>query len=214
MGYKKKITPEQLIKGQIVNHLNEISKIGESRHEAKRVGDASPFIFSIKTYEAYKETMNTFVDYCLTHHPQVKNVYECKLYVEEYIKHIIDKGYSSYTQKSRLAGFRKFYNDRFEGIYTESRKRSQIKRGRSDTAHSRHFSEEANGTLIHFCKCTGLRRSELEHLKGGCVSLHHDGHYYINNVKGKGGRVRDIRILNDDKEVIDKIQNTAPNELV
>ncbi len=74
MGYKNKIKPEQIIKGQIVKHLNEISKIGESRHEAKKIGEASPFIFSIKTYEAYKETMNTFADYCLKAHPEVQNV--------------------------------------------------------------------------------------------------------------------------------------------
>ncbi len=83
-----------------------------------------------------------------------------------------------------------------------------------DTAHARQFSEKANAELVHFCQCTGLRRSELEHLKGGCVSLHSDGHYYIDNVKGKGGRVRDIRILNDDRQIIEKIQNTAPEALV
>ena len=189
MGYKNKINKEQLLEAQIVKHLNEISKIGESRHEAKQVGEASPFIFSIKTYEAYKETMKALASYCLQQHPEIKNISDCKKYVPEYIEKIIKDGYSSYTQKSRLAGFRKFYDDRFEDVYTESRKRSQIKRGRTDTANARIFNEEANADLVYFCKHTGLRRSELEHLKGGCVSLHSDGHYYIDNVKGKGGKI-------------------------
>lgn len=175
MGYKKKIKTEDIIRSEIVKHLNDISRIGESRHEAKKIGEASPFIFSIKTYETYKETLEMLADYCLKAHPEVRHIDDCKRYVPEYIAHIIEAGYSSYTQKSRLAGFRKFYNDRFEEVFTEGRKRSQIKRGRSDTDHARHFSEEANAELVHFCQCTGLRRSELEHLKGGCVFLHSDG---------------------------------------
>ena len=175
MGYKNKIKAEDIIKSEITKHLNEISKIGESRHEAKLVGEASPFIFSIKTYETYKQTMEVFADYCLKAHPEVKHAEDLRKYVPEYIDHIISEGYSSYTQKSRLAGFRKFYDDRFEGVHTEGRKRSRIRRGRSDTAHARQFSEEANAELIHFCKHTGLRRSELEHLKGSCVSRHSDG---------------------------------------
>lgn len=214
MGYKKKISPQQIIEAEVVKHLNEINRIGESRHEAKRIGEASPYIFSIKTFENYKETMLVFVRYCLEKHPEVRHIEDCRKYVPEYIAGMIDSGYSSYTQKSRLSGFRKFYNDRFEDVYTESRKRSRIKRGRTDTANARLFNEEANADLIHFCKHTGLRRSELEHLKGGCVRIHSDGNYYIENVIGKGGRVRDICILKNDHEVIDRIMNTPSNQLV
>ena len=214
MGYKNKISKEQILKSEIVNHLNEISQIGESRHKAKLIGEASPYIFSIKTYEAYKETMERLIAYCLDRHPEVKHISDCKRYVPEYIDQIIKDGYSSYTQKSRLAGFRKFYNDRFEDVYTESRKRSQIRRGRTDTANARIFNEETNTDLVYFCKHTGLRRSELEHLKGGCVSKHSDGNYYIDNVKGKGGRVRNIRILDNDQAVIDKINSTPSSQFV
>ena len=214
MGYRNKIDPEKIINAEIVNHLNEISRIGESRHEAKKIGEASPYIFSIKTYEAYKETMMVFAAYCLKQHPEVKHIEDCKKYVDEYVNHMIERGYSSYTQKSRLAGFRKFYDDRFEDIYTESRKRSQIKRGRTDSANARIFNESANQDLIYFCKHTGLRRSELENLRGGCVSKHDDGNYYIDHVKGKGGRVRDIRILDNDQFVIDKVNDTEPDKLV
>lgn len=214
MGYKNKISKEKIILSEITNHLNEISKIGQSRHQAKQVGEASSYIFSIKTYENYKQTLEVFSKWCIKQHPEVKHIDDCKKYVEEYINKMIDDGYSSYTQKSRLAGFRKFYSDRFEDIYTEGRKRSQIKRGRQDSSMARHFSEEANKDLIYFCKHTGLRRHELENLKGGCVSKHLDGHWYINNIKGKGGRIRDVRILNDDSLVIEKIASTKENELV
>ena len=214
MGYKNKISKQQILNSEITKHLNDISKIGQSRHQAKQIGEASSYIFSIKTYENYKQTLEVFSKWCIKEHPEVKHIDDCKKYVEEYINKMIENNYSSYTQKSRLAGFRKFYGDRFEGIYTEGRKRSQIKRGRQDSSMARHFSEDANKDLIYFCKHTGLRRTELEHLKGGCVSKHEDGHYYINNIKGKGGRIRDVRILDDDLLVIEKIASTKENELV
>lgn len=214
MGYKNKISKEQILESEIVKHLNEISRIGESRHEAKKIGEASEHIYSIKTYEDYKQTMKVFAKYCLKEHPEVKHISDCKQYVKEYINYMIEKSLSSFSQKSRLSCFRKFYGDRFEDVKTEGRVRSKIRRSRYDTANSRHFSEEANAPLVHFCKCTGLRRSELERLKGGCVSKHSDGNWYIDRVKGKGGRIRDVRILNNDQEVIDKINNTPADQLV
>lgn len=214
MGYKNKINPQKIIDAQIVNHLNEISKIGQSRHQAKKIGEASPFIFSIKTYENYKQTMFVFSRWCLKKHPEIKNIHDQKQFVSEYIETLIENSYSSYTQKSRLSAFRKFYDDRFDDIFTEGRKRSQIKRGRQDTSQARHFSEQANKELIYFCQHTGLRRSELENLKGACVKKHEDGNYYIENIKGKGGRIRDVRILNNDQYVINKINETNKDELV
>lgn len=213
MGYKDKINPKQIIESQIIKHLNEINKIGESRHEAKKVGEASPYIFSIKTYENYKETLFVFSEWCISNH-QATSIWQCKKYVNEYIETLINNNYSSYTQKSRLSAFRKFYNDSFKDVYTESRSRSKIKRGRCDTMNARHFNEDANDELIWFCRHTGLRRSELERLKGGCVSLHDDGNYYIDNVKGKGGRIRDVHIINNDSSVINRIMNTSKDDLV
>lgn len=214
MGYKNKISKEQILESEIVKHLNEISRIGESRHEAKKVGEASEHIYSIKTYEDYKQTMKVFAKYCIKNHPEVKHISDCKQYVEEYINYMIEQSYSSFSQKSALSGLRKWFGERFEDVYTEGRKRSQIRRSRYDTENARHFSEEANSDLIHFAKCVGLRKSELRSLKGKCVSKHSDGNWYIDHVKGKGGRVRDVRILNNDQEVIDKINNTPADQLV
>lgn len=46
------------------------------------------------------------------------------------------------------------------------RNRGDIKRSRSDRVRDRHFSVTNNDELIKFCQGTGLRRSELEALKG------------------------------------------------
>ena len=109
---------------------------------------------------------------------------------------------------------RKLYNDDFDEVKTDKRCRANIVRSRSYNVSNRKFSEVKNADFIHFCQHTGLRRSEVERLRGGCVSLHSDGHYYIDQVKGKGGKVRDVRILNDDIDVINKIMNTPSDRSV
>ncbi len=220
MGYKNKISRQQIIEAEIVNKLNKISRIGESRHEAKAeaktsaVGQPLKYIYSLRTYDMYKESLERLAAYCLERHPEIKHIDDCRKYVPEYIDYMISEGYSSYTQKSRLSGYRKAFDDRFEDVHTESRKRSEIRRGRRDTLNARLFNEETHSDLVHFCKNTGLRRRELESLKGGCVSLHSDGNYYIDRVTGKGGKISDRMILHNDQAVIDKIMNTPPDQFV
>ena len=88
MGYKDKAkySKDYILKAEIVKRLNEINRIGESRNEDKKKGEACSYIFSVKTYENYKKTMEVFAYYCLKKHPdQIKHISDCKQYVEEYI---------------------------------------------------------------------------------------------------------------------------------
>lgn len=201
------------IQTKIKQRLNNIYRPGQSRHQAKRFDRDDKYIYSSKTYNMYFQATERLYNFCHDKYG-VKDLNECKSHVKDYIEYLKENDYSAYTQKSYLSGYRKFYQERFDDVKTDSRKRSFIKRSRFNTPSDRHFSEERNSDLVNFCQHTGLRRSELEHLKGGCVSLHEDGNYYIDHVKGKGGKIRDIRILNNDQAVIDKIMNTPSDELV
>ena len=55
---------------------------------------------------------------------------------------------------------------------------------------------------------------ELEHLRGGSATQHADGNWYIDNLKGKGGKIRSVPILNNDPDIINKISNTPSSDLV
>ncbi len=46
------------------------------------------------------------------------------------------------------------------------RKREEIKRSRGDRVRDKHFSKTNNDELIKFCRGTGLRRKELQELRG------------------------------------------------
>lgn len=78
------------------------------------------------------------------------------------------------------------------------------------TERVKTFSYDKNRELVNFCRNIGLRRFELEHIKGDCL-IQENGNYSI-TVKGKGGKVRNIPVT--DKEVIERIKNTPPKELV
>lgn len=209
MGYKNK----QDMKAEVCRHLCEISKFGEKRDEAKEEGDEYKYIYSYNTFGDYKLSMFHLIDYCKSEH-RCTTVNECEKYVPEYIEKLIEDKKSSYTQKSYLSAYRKYYQNEFKDVVTESRSRSRISRSRTVVDQDRHFSEERNSELVYFCQHTGMRRSELERLHGNTCSQHNDGHWYIDGVHGKGGRHRDIRILNDDQKVIDKINGTSKEELV
>ena len=66
-------------------------------------------------------------------------------------------------------------------------------------ALTKHFSEERNKELVTFCRCTGLRRHELENLKSNNL-IFKNGNYYVQVFGGKGGKNREVQIITSSKE--------------
>ncbi len=198
---------------QVQQVLHSKLSISESRHEAKNNNDVSDKIFSYRTYHNYLETANRFVDYCKSNYNS-KTLEDCRQHVNDYIQDKRAQGVSAYTQKSYLSSLSKLYNHSyFKEVETDVRHRADITRSRLDTESSRHFSETRNADLKEFCQATGLRRSELENVKGDCLR-EKDGQYYVHVTNGKGGKERDALILNNNQNVIDKIRNTEDSEKV
>ena len=53
----------------------------------------------------------------------------------------------------------------FRDVETDIRRRADIKRSRGDAIRDKHFSEKNNADLITFCRCSGLRRAEIQDLR-------------------------------------------------
>ena len=65
----------------------------------------------------------------------------------------------------------------------------------------KHFSITKNKNLITFCRCTGLRRSELEQIRGTDL-IEHEGKRCLDVHKGtKGGRLRISEICGAEDEL-------------
>ena len=164
-------------------------------------------IFSYSTYITYKKQSDSFFDWIEKYHPDVRNINGAKRYIQPYI----DRCDSSWTASTRLVSLSKVYGiPSTELAKPPKRRRENIIRSRLPSEREKTFSKEKNQELINFCRNTGLRKFELEHLKPSQLE-EHNGCYTL-TIKGKGGKIRTIPITDD--RVIEKIKSTPEDKLV
>ena len=77
------------------------------------------------------------------------------------------------------------------------RHRSEITRSREVVDNDRRFQGKSHEAFKEFCRSTGLRRHEFAQLEPGKLQLR-DGRLWIVDVKGKGGKLRDIPVSGDE----------------
>lgn len=142
---------------------------GESKREAIAAGTEQGKIFSFSTYQAYWKHTKYFLSYIKQEHPECTTLKSAKKYVNEWLQTRVDQGLSAWTVQLEAKAMGKLYGispDNENYFKPPKRKREDIKRSRGDRVRDRHFSKTNNDELIKFCKGTGLRRSELEQLRG------------------------------------------------
>ncbi len=198
---------------QVINELKSMAAFGESRHKGKMEKITQDKIYSFNTFEAYKKHCCDFAKYCQKE-LKCKNLSSSRQFVDDYLKMKIDKGYSPYTIKLISCSLGKLFHEPTTNfIETPARHRDMITRSRQPRAIDRFFSITKNKELINFCEHTGLRRRELENLKGDCLTKI-ENNYYVKVENGKGGKFRLAPILENNKAVIEKIQKTPNNSRV
>lgn len=200
-------------------------QIGRSKQADKSLGITDQYIYSYKTYTTYSEHCHDFLQWCrgsadvlgeLGRKP--RTLEECRKHVPAYIKSCIERDLSAYTIKLKISALAKLYGCKstdFE-VETPSRLRKDISRSRGEKVRDKHFSEKRNADLVTFCKCTGLRRSELEQIRGSDLTFI-DGEPHLNVTRGtKGGRPRTSPLIGDMDEVakvIELLQTAGDSKL-
>lgn len=168
MGRRNKSYAKDLHQ-QAYDRLTGMQTFGESKREAVMNGTDREKIFSVNTYKTYWKHTKYFIAYIKEHHPECTTLKKAKKYVNEWLQHRVDQGLSAWTIQAEAKAMGKLY-----GITPEDkdyftppkRNRQDIKRSRGVRVRDKHFSKTNNDELIRFCRGTGLRRSELESLKG------------------------------------------------
>ena len=201
--------PGKSLVQQVVEKLDSMLAIGQSKYLAKLNGTYREFIFSWDTYRSYLKHCCYFVIWCkrqavdpsLGHKP--RTLEECRIFAERWIQYGIDRGLSAYTIKLQLSALAKLYgcSTRDFDIQTPSRKREDIKRSRGIATRDKHFSFKENSELVTFCKCTGLRRAELEQIRGTDLVMHEDRLCLDIKHGTKGGRLRISPVVGSDEEL-------------
>lgn len=142
---------------------------------------------------------------------------------------------------NKLYGIKKDDPKRFQ---PPQRRKEDIVRSRGTKERDKHFSEKKNEELVNFCKGCGFRRNVLEKLKGSdlydrskvesslekaridndqamikactdALKTFPDKEYFILHRSDKGGKTRISPIVGPHTEkIVERMKNTAPNELV
>ena len=168
MGRKNKSYSKDLHQ-QAYDRLTSMQTFGESKKEAMKDGTAKGKIFSFGTYKNYFKHIKYFIGYIQKNHPECTTLKSARKYANEWLQSRVDQGLSAWTVQLEAKALGKLY-----GISPEDkdyftppkRERQNITRSRGERVRDKHFSKTNNDELIRFCRGTGLRRSELESLKG------------------------------------------------
>lgn len=193
---------------QIQKALDKRLAIGMSKHDDKKKETeegrslADDRIYSWSTYKAYMKHANYFARWIENNHPECKTLAKARPYVNDWITSRISEGMSAYTVKLETAALAKVYGcTTRDFIQTPERNRTNIVRSRGERIRDKHFSESNNTDLVTFCKCTGLRRSELNNLHGDQLIQTGESSYSVYVVGGKGGRHRAAPVVGSPEEV-------------
>lgn len=188
MSHRNKVS----LIGQVDARLQRMTQagVGRSKHQDKIDGEDHKYIYTWKTYQAYMKHCCYFVRWCKENHG-CKTLKECRQHVPEWIES--RRSLSASTQKP------------FRDVETDTRRRADIKRSRGDAIRDKHFSEKNNADLIIFCRCSGLRRAEIQDLRYEDFRLAApDGSagpgLYVHR-STKGGRVRRINFVGSKDEI-------------
>lgn len=198
---------------QVKTALDEKLAIGESKFEDKKIGATADKIYSWNTYKTYLKHNIYFIQWVKETH-QIKSLDEGKKYVNEWLEIREKQGLSAYTVKLETSALMKLYSISSEDIYkSKARYRANINRSRGEKVRDKHFSEEKHKDLVKFCRATGLRRAELQQLRGTDL-IEINGEPFICVSRGaKGGRYRNIS-LTFEKDFIQALMRSKGEEKV
>ena len=168
MGRRNKTYSKDLHQ-QAYDQLTGMLAFGESKKEAMANGTAKNKIFSHATYKNYWKHIKYFLGYIKEKHPECTTLKNAKKYVNEWLQSRVDQGLSAWTVQLEAKALGKLYGispDDEAYFDPPKRNRQDIKRSRGDRVRDQHFSKTNNDELIKFCRGTGLRRRDLQVLRG------------------------------------------------
>lgn len=144
----------------------------------------TPYIHSENTYKTYLAQCNHFAGRCMAN--GIKYADEAYEEVPEYGKWMVEKGMSAWTVQTPICAIAKAYgvSTKAFGFTPPKRERMAVKLSRYAAERDKHFSRKNNGLLVVFARCTGLRRHELENLRGTQLILDQDGRFRLFQIKG------------------------------
>lgn len=201
------------LQSQFKSVLYSKTRFGESKRDAKQVEGKNLYgIYSHSTLDNYIKVTQEFCNYLKKHNITCNNMAEAKIYIEPYLQERIDRGLSSWTISRDKSAFMKIYSDLTLNLKGDIVRQCQnIKRSRNIDGVKFNTNLLHNKDLQTFCETTGLRRTELNNFKN--LKLENvrftNGQFILFEVKGKGGKVRNVPVLKSGNAVLMKFVDVA-----
>lgn len=209
MGVLKMRKPS--ITQEIYLELQNQCCFGRSKHDDKVNGvDMSDKIYSFGSYKTHKQNAQRFAKWA-KNEMGAKDLKDAQKYTADFLELKKSEGCSVATLKTYASSIAKVYHTNINslGVNFDARRREDITRSRIPVKED--SLRKGCERLQTVAKNTGLRRSELRTLEG--KDLHQkNGKFYI-EVKGKGGKTREVPILKNDRQTIAIIKKSG-NEKV
>lgn len=198
-------------------HAKYATGHGMAKHAIKDEHNSTPYIHSDRTYRTYLSRCNQFADW-LIREKGISDKDKAWELVPEYLRYLEEKGLSAWTITNAMSAIAKAYGVSTTEIDYKApkRERSTVKRSRGTAVRDAHFSEENNMELVILAKCCGLRRHEMEALKGTDLGLDGEGNTIIHVKSGKGGKERNVILHGSQMELecVTKMMRNVGSRLV
>lgn len=211
-------------KYQIQQRLKELDRIGQSKHQAKQAYRQAcenarvPWnpakadgIYSIKTMQAYRQTVLEFAGWIKDRHSEVKSLMNVpRGYVVEYLQQRQFENKSAWTVSKDMSALNKVLDlnvsKREAGLWERSYKHAE--RSRLEREHDHKYNAGNYERQIAIARAFGLRR---ESIVGGSYQLKDislfkapDGRVYASVIE-KGGKYREAPCLSSMRPQIEKL---------
>lgn len=174
---------------------------GHGQAKIGKVHNGTDAIHSHNTYNTYKREVEHFSAWCKAN--GITEYKDAAASVPRYLDQMQRDGKSAWTMSTALSAIAKAMDKKTTDFDYKlpSRHRADITRSRGPAERDKHFSPEKNQDLIKFAESCGLRRSELEALKGSNLVLR-DGKAYLYVENGKGGKKRLAEVIGNKNHVV------------
>lgn len=221
------------IEDQISHRFQSLQRFGESKYDAKiqmknelgqnyKFGDDSlDNIYSIKTYDIYKQAVEKFVrDEKISKYTDMRKQHER---ATKYIQERVDKynrgesKESVWTLKRDRAALGKYFGEQIPVKDMPKRETKNITRSRNKVNQDRHFSEDRNRDLVDLAKATGGRREDIEAMQTKDF-FERNNQMFVIIENSKGGRDRISPVLpkyqERVKEIIRERQSAGQEKII
>jgi integrase len=202
---------------EALERLDALMAIGEKRRAAKAQaaarGEATfPFsdgrIHSFQTRKTYQDAIMRFLRWCRASFG-LNRLADIDVCAEElacaYLEERIARRYSPWTLSTERSALRLFFQERTlaESVELPQRRSAHITRSRLPAQRDAHLQPAHWQSLIAFCQACGLRREELRDLRVRDVYVRRsDERLVVRVVHGKGGKWREVPVLDGQEEVV------------